>query len=77
MFLSEFLPAILSDFFFSRLIFEKSSVLRGCFGTWDLLRLTGSTICVGSEWKILGKVFEPRLVFHDFGTFWMGFELRC
>ena len=63
MFWSEFLPAILSDFFFSRLIIEKSSVLRGCSGTWDLLRLTGSTICVGSELKILGKFSSHALFF--------------
>ena len=63
MFLSEFLPAILSEFFFSRLIIEKSSVLRGCSGTWDLLRLTGSTICVGSELKILGKFSSHALFF--------------
>ena len=63
MFLSEFLPAILSDFFFSRLIIEKSSVLRGCSGTWDLLCLTGSTICVGSELKILGKFSSHALFF--------------
>ena len=63
MFWSEFLPAILSEFFFSRLIIEKSSVLRGCSGTWDLLRLTGSTICVGSELKILGKFSSHALFF--------------
>ena len=63
MFWSEFLPAILSNFFSSRLIIEKSSVLRGFTGTWDLLRLMGSTICVGSELKILGKFSSHALFF--------------
>ena len=38
-------------------------MLRGCSGTWDLLRLTGSTICVGSELKILGTFSSHALVF--------------
>ena len=63
MFWSEFLPANLSEFFFSTLIIEKSSVLRGCTGTWDLLYLTGSPICVGSELKILGKFSSHALFF--------------